>query len=340
VSLSIKIIITTITILGDYMKKIFIFLFFVLSISLYSQEYKWYKGNIHTHTNHSDGDEYPERVVQWYKDHEYNFLVITDHNILTETKYLDYNGNEDNFILIAGEEVTSNYNKKPVHLNGINIKKVVPALKGNSVSETIQKNIDAILEAGGIAMLNHPRWRKAITANDVIGIKNCDLLEVYNYTKASNNFAAGGDESTEMFWDRLLSKNMKLWGVATDDTHNYIGEFSFEKANPGKGWVVVRAKELTPDAITNALKNGDFYASVGVVLKNIIITDKEYKIEIVADSMMNYTTFFIGKDGKVLKEDYSHTPSYQFKGDELYVRARVFCSSGEFAITQPYFLKK
>ena len=28
---------------------------------------KWYKGNIHTHTTESDGDESPEKVVGWYR---------------------------------------------------------------------------------------------------------------------------------------------------------------------------------------------------------------------------------------------------------------------------------
>jgi putative lipase involved disintegration of autophagic bodies len=97
---------------------------------------------------------------------------------------------------------------------------------------------------------------------------------------------------------------------------------------------------LTTSAITEALKNGDFYASSGVVIKDITITDKEYKLEITTNQWLNYSTFFIGKDGKILKEDYSSTPSYQFKGDELYVRAKVFCSSGTYAITQPKFLKR
>ena len=320
-------------------KSIIIFLCCAASIA-FSQEYRWYKGNIHTHTNLSDGDEMPRRVVRWYQDNGYNFLVLSDHNKLTETKYLDADKSADDFILIPGEEVTGNHEKKPVHLNAINIKKVVPVFKGSSVAEMIQKNVDAILEAGGIAMVNHPRWRKGITAEDMLNMKNCDLLEVYNYTAGSNNFAAGGEESTESIWDKLLSKGMRIWATATDDTHNYIGEFSFNRANPGRGWVVVKSKELSNDAITTAMKNGDFYASVGVELKDIIVTDKEYKIEIInKDPYVNYTTFFIGKDGKVLKEDYSLTPSYQFKGDELYVRARVFCASGNFAITQPKFLK-
>jgi hypothetical protein len=42
----------------------------------------WYKGNTHTHTLWSDGNEFPEMVVDWYQKHGYQFLAISDHNTL------------------------------------------------------------------------------------------------------------------------------------------------------------------------------------------------------------------------------------------------------------------
>ena len=45
---------------------------------------KWYKGNLHTHSYWSDGDEYPEMIMDWYKRHDYNFVALSDHNILAE----------------------------------------------------------------------------------------------------------------------------------------------------------------------------------------------------------------------------------------------------------------
>ncbi len=44
----------------------------------------WWKGNLHTHTLWSDGDQFPEVVVQWYVGHGYHFLALSDHNILQE----------------------------------------------------------------------------------------------------------------------------------------------------------------------------------------------------------------------------------------------------------------
>ncbi|MEL6676977.1 MAG: histidinol-phosphatase [Bacteroidota bacterium] len=50
----------------------------------HAQGGKWLKGNLHTHTLWSDGDEFPDRVALWYKTHGYDFLAISDHNTLNE----------------------------------------------------------------------------------------------------------------------------------------------------------------------------------------------------------------------------------------------------------------
>jgi len=50
---------------------------------------RWWKGNLHTHSKWSDGNHYPEMVADWYKQHGYHFLVLSDHNILqTGTKWV------------------------------------------------------------------------------------------------------------------------------------------------------------------------------------------------------------------------------------------------------------
>jgi len=131
-----------------------------------------------------------------------------------------------------------------------------------------------------------------------------------------------------------------MYGVASDDAHDYLGEFHQKKSNPGTGWIMVRAEALTPRSIMAALELGDFYATVGVILKDIQITEEEYRIEIDSYRDNTYTTFFIGKDGKILKKSYDTTAVYTFKGDELYVRTRIYESSGKFACTQPVFISK
>src|SRR5690242_11824625 len=83
-----------------------------------SVEARWLKGNTHTHTLRSDGDASPETVVRWYREHGYDFLVITDHDQIT---LVDGGG----LLLIPGEEVTDKLPKKPLHICALGLTKVV-----------------------------------------------------------------------------------------------------------------------------------------------------------------------------------------------------------------------
>ena len=49
-----------------------------------SGELKWYRGNLHTHSLWSDGDDYLESIALWYREHSYDFLSFTDHNLLAD----------------------------------------------------------------------------------------------------------------------------------------------------------------------------------------------------------------------------------------------------------------
>src|SRR5213593_5292411 len=56
---------------------------------------RWLKGNLHTHSLWSDGDDYPEMIVDWYKQHGYHFLALSDHNILAQgNKWIDATTNK------------------------------------------------------------------------------------------------------------------------------------------------------------------------------------------------------------------------------------------------------
>jgi hypothetical protein len=47
---------------------------------------QWRRGNMHTHSHWSDGDDYLEMIALWYRNHGYQFLVFTDHNVLPNTE--------------------------------------------------------------------------------------------------------------------------------------------------------------------------------------------------------------------------------------------------------------
>ncbi len=45
---------------------------------------RWYKGNLHTHSLWSDGDDFPEMIADWYRRQGHHFLALTEHNVLAE----------------------------------------------------------------------------------------------------------------------------------------------------------------------------------------------------------------------------------------------------------------
>ncbi|MCX6554833.1 MAG: hypothetical protein NTZ12_07450, partial [Candidatus Aminicenantes bacterium] len=193
---------------------------------------------------------------------------------------------------------------------------------------------------GAIPQINHPNWKWSFALAEMQELRSVHLFELLNVNRDSNNFTSGGRPGTEELWDALLSQGLIFYGVASDDTHDYLGDFNTGRAYPGKGWVMVRVAALTADAVCRALENGDFYASTGVELADVQINDHEYRLAIKPFADTTYTTAFIGRDGRILKKEDGLTAVYTFGGDELYVRAKVFSSGGEMAFCQPVFIKK
>src|SRR5262249_15469466 len=142
------------------------------------------------------------------------------------------------------------------------------------------------LQQPTLGHLNHPNFRYAVTAEDMAHVKEEKFFEVYNghtdinhlgdrfLTKeeeeAAEAAAKGAKDSdakeeadhghshahgpvhhasVEKMWDiantiRVAElKQPPLLGIGTDDTHNYFGT---RGASPGRGWVMVRAAELSP----------------------------------------------------------------------------------------------
>jgi len=306
---------------------------------------KWFRGNTHTHTINTDGDSAPDAVARWYKEHRYQFVVISDHDSITSVDGLNaILAAPEKFLVLQGEEVTDRFEGAPVHLIGVGVRAVVPPQGGASIPEVLSRDARAIRAAGGVPHINHPNYGWALTAAQIAAAPEARHLEIWNGHFLVNNRGGGGSPSTEEIWDTILSTGRVIFGVASDDAHQFKGDLlPLAGAIPGRGWIMVRATELSAAAILAAFDRGDFYASTGVELKSYEVSAREIRIELpqgTGTTAPRYRTFFIGKDGAVLKQDDSFTPFYQLQSSELYVRARVESSNGAMAWTQPVFPKK
>jgi hypothetical protein len=300
---------------------------------------RWFKGNTHTHTTNSDGDTAPDTVARWYKSHGYQFLVLSDHNAFTDPKTLA-SLNDSNFLLIAGEELTSSFAKKPVHVNGLNIPGLLETQKDSTLLGTIQKNVDKVRSVQGVPHINHPNFGWAIDHETLRRVRNDRLLEIYNAHPLVHNHGGGGKPSVESVWDTLLTGGMKIFGIAVDDAHNFKGEFDQSRSNPGRAWICVKAKTLVANELMSNLEAGLFYASTGVVLNDVVVNATTLTVEVKQQSDFRYTIEFIGDGGAVLKRVDGARGEYTLSTPVSYVRARVKDSGGAVAWIQPVFVEK
>lgn len=302
---------------------------------------RWFKGNTHTHTLNSDGDSAPDDVVRWYRERGYNFVFITDHEFITQVGPLnDILGKPGNFVVMSGQEVTDSFDKKPYHINGLGLTSVVMPRKGIGAVETVQANIDGVRKAGGIVQVNHPNFGWALSADHLKSLRDYSLLEIYNGHPLVNNLGGGGSPSAEELWDAVLTTGKIVYGVADDDSHHFKRPGDNTAALPGRGWIVVRAAELTQEAIVNALARGDFYASNGIELDDVSANGKYLQVAIKEQRGSRYRVQFIGSGGRLLTESINNPARYDFRGDEGYVRAKILESNGKTAWTQPVMIAK
>jgi hypothetical protein len=302
---------------------------------------RWYKGNTHTHTLNSDGDSTPDEVVRWYREHGYDFVVITDHNFLTSVDGLNsLHGADEKFLVVRGEEVTDAFGDKPLHINGLEVKRLVPPQGGKSVVDVVQRDIDAIRAAEGVPHINHPNYGWAISVDDLKKIERHRLFEIFNGHPLVNNVGGGGQPSMEEVWDILLTGGKLLYGIAVDDAHHFKRPYDVWAARPGQGWVVVRAERLSGPALLAALERGDFYASTGVEIADYTVTEEAMTVTVRERGLTKFTTHFIGRGGKVLQTSTTPASTYRIRGDEGYVRARVIDSNGKTAWMQPVMVRR
>jgi hypothetical protein len=192
-----------------------------------------------------------------------------------------------------------------------------------------------VRRANGVPHVNHPNFGWALTADDLRTLERTRLFEVYNGHPQVNNAGGGSMPSLDEMWDRILTSGRLMYGIAVDDAHHFKRPGDPLASGPGRGWVYVRAPQLQPRAIVEALERGDFYASTGVELASYEASPAAIALKVRATTFSRYRVQFIGREGRVLSEQADAAASYTFKGDEGYVRARILESNGYIAWTQP-----
>lgn len=266
---------------------------------------KFYKANMHMHTNISDGAMSPEEVKKVYMEHGYSIVAYTDHEVLLSHKELS----DEKFLAITSFEKSINKQRnvdfckvKTAHLNFFakeednitcsvmnpdetlwcNAKNYVTdeMKKFNYKSEYTTECLNEIIrkgnEDGFLVTLNHPVWSLQ-NYDDYKDLKGLWGIEVFNYSAVLEGYP-----DTVQPLDDLLNLGENVLPLATDDAHSLQDCFG--------GYIMIKADKLDYKTIMSALERGDFYASDGPEITELYLEDNVLTVNCSAAASVSLRT--------------------------------------------------
>ncbi len=228
---------------------------------------RFWRGNLHTHSNLSDGALAPHAVVEAYRNAGYDFMQLSEHFIgnfdfpIADTRAFRAN----DFTTLIGAELHAPETAvgELWHIVAAGLPLDFPR---NLDGETGVQVARRAHEAGAFIGIAHPAWSQ-LTIEDGRSIDCAHAVEIYNHGCAIENDRGDG-------WyllDQMLTEGRRLKAFATDDAH-------FKTPDHFGGWVHVKADSLDPDALLTSLKQGLYYSSMGPQIHAIEMNGKEISI--------------------------------------------------------------
>ncbi len=325
---------------------------------------KFYKANLHCHSDYSDGKLTVDEIKEAYKKEGYSIVAFTDHEILIDNSRL----NDEDFLAITSCEVAVKefpelstmvrQDMKVTHLNLYSLdphRKTTPFYSDSYCAKYIKDNtrdlisfedenygrvyspegINRIIkdakERGFIVSYNHPNWSLE-SAADYVNYEGMFAVEIFN-SSVKEHYDLSDDEAA---FDCLLRAGKKVFCTAADDNHNSY-PFGDERCASFGGWVCINAEKLEYGEIMNALQNGDFYASTGPEIYSLTREGNSVTIEcspakkVVVLANTRHAQIFRAKDGEPLT-----AVTFELSEKDKYFRIRVEDQNGKKAYTQAY----
>jgi hypothetical protein len=291
---------------------------------------RFWRGNLHTHSDRSDGALSPDEVIRLYQEAGYDFVAVTDHFRakygfpLTDTRGL----RRPTFTTVLGAELhaprTELSSEWHIIALGLPLGFAPP-----DPAETGPELARRARAAGAFIGMAHPA-ASLLTLADAESLDAAHAVEVYNALSAGEDRGDSWHIS-----DLLLARGHRLGAYAADDAH-------FQPQDPPgcAAWVQVRAESLNPDALLAALKAGHYYSSTGPEIHHIGLDGGEITIRTSPASRVLVTGGAPGKEvrtGDALTE--CSLPLDAFSSS-AYIRVTIVDATGQRAWTNPIWLSR
>lgn len=244
-----------------------------MSLSAFAASGRFYRGNLHTHSNRSDGTLPPEEVCRRYRERGYDFICISDHFLerygypVTDTLSLRSEG----FTTILGAELHAPATEAGElwHILAVGLPADFAPTEAAETGPMLARRARA---AGAFVAIAHPEWY-GLSLQDGLSIDAAHAVEVYNHTSAEHTSRGGGS----YYLDALLNAGCRLGALACDDAHfNFPGQTDRDAFG---GWVMVKAEDNDPQTLVQALIAGHYYATRGPSIFRMDIIDGQFLIE-------------------------------------------------------------
>lgn len=218
----------------------------------------WYRGDLHMHTAHSDG-QCPSQTgtmvpcpvfftVDAAARRGLDFIAITDHNATSQYDAMrELQPYFDKVLLIPGREITTFYG----HLNFLGSAEYVDFRLGTPKVPTMNTLLRNALRVGGLVSINHP----AAPSGEVCmgcGWTPAQPVDMHLLTAIE---AVNGGTNSISFWEHQLSLGYRLTGIGGSDNHRGTRPLDQPQAI-GRPTTVVYASELSTPAILDGIRSG------------------------------------------------------------------------------------
>lgn len=204
--------------------------------------YQWTPGDLHSHTNHSDGAYSIEELIAAAKEEELQFLAVTDHNTMTAFTEL----NQIDFCILKGTEITTERG----HANLFGIERMPEwYVDGNSRSFTHVAKETKLQQ--GLFSINHPFIGELGWIEWDMDLSYVDCIEIWNnpgYVKSTEAM-----EKALVKWNELLNSGYRITGIGGSDSVHYGFDYEHRLGYPT---TYLLLEKVTDKDILKALKEG------------------------------------------------------------------------------------
>ena len=211
----------------------------------------WYRGELHSHTVHSDGRDTVAQLVAAARHYQLDFLALTDH--FTTAAWSEFELLSDqNLCLMRGLEITGHRG----HANLHGLREWIDPFIDEPQRWNINDAARAVHDQGGLFCVNHAFALDLGWRYHEFDWNLCDAMEIYHHFEGEMNTAQLA------LWDEHLRAGRRITGVAGTDTHDaHRGRHRL-----GQVTTVVYAQSLEPDALIAGLRAGCAYVTMGPTL--------------------------------------------------------------------------